>query len=156
MPTPATNRRREIQLSPEEQEAFLRTAPKAMLATVDKDGFPHVVAMSFLAKDGAIYMTSYGKAQKVLNIRRNPHVGVLIEHGERYSEYRAVMVRGHCEIIEETAQVEAIMREIGAKSQDMDRTTSSTSVTRASKRVILKVTPEKMATWDHTKLGGQY
>jgi hypothetical protein len=24
------------------------------------------------------------------------------------------------------------------------------------KRVIMKVTPEKIATWDHSKLGGKY
>ena len=66
------NRRQQIQLSPDEQAAFLREHRKGALATIGKDGFPHVVAMNFLAKDGAFYMTSYGKAQKVLNIRRNP------------------------------------------------------------------------------------
>ena len=66
------NRRQQIELTPEEQTAFLKQPHKAALATIDKDGFPHVVAMGYLAKDGAIYMTSYGKAQKVRNIRRNP------------------------------------------------------------------------------------
>jgi len=27
--------------------------------------FPHVVGMNYVVKDGAFYMTSYGKAQKV-------------------------------------------------------------------------------------------
>src|SRR5205814_8107911 len=49
------NRRRQIQLSPDEQAAFLREHRKAALATIGKDGFPHVVAMNFLAKDGAFY-----------------------------------------------------------------------------------------------------
>ena len=69
------SRRSQIQLTPDEQAAFLREPHKAALATLDKDGFPHVVAMSFLAKDGAIYMTSYAKAQKVLNVRRDPGSG---------------------------------------------------------------------------------
>jgi nitroimidazol reductase NimA-like FMN-containing flavoprotein (pyridoxamine 5'-phosphate oxidase superfamily) len=118
MQKPSTHRRREIQLTPDEQHALLHIAPKAALATLDQDGFPHVVAMSYLAKDGAIYMTSYAKAQKVLNIRRNPRVGVLIETGERYTDYRGVMVRGYCEIIEDPPQVETIIQEIGAKNRD--------------------------------------
>ena len=38
------NRRQQIQLSPDEQAAFFRERKKAALATIDKDGFPHVVA----------------------------------------------------------------------------------------------------------------
>jgi nitroimidazol reductase NimA-like FMN-containing flavoprotein (pyridoxamine 5'-phosphate oxidase superfamily) len=94
------NRRRQIQLSPEEQAAFFREQRKAALATLDRHGFPHVVAMNYFAKDGAFYMTSYGKAQKVVNIRRNPKVALMIEAGSAYAELRGVMVRGHCEIIE--------------------------------------------------------
>ena len=97
------SRRSQIQFTPDEQAAFLREPHKAALATLDKDGFPHVVAMSFLAKDGAIYMTSYAKAQKVLKVRRDRRVGVMIETGSRYSEFRAVMIRGHCEVIEDAA-----------------------------------------------------
>ena len=73
----ATNRRQQIQLSPDEQAAFFRERKKAALATIDKDGFPHVVAMNYFALDGAFCMTSYGKAQKVVNIRRNPRVSLL-------------------------------------------------------------------------------
>src|SRR4030095_4638202 len=103
MPTPvgrrrarmAINRRRQIQLSPDEQAAFFREHHKAALATIDQDGFPHVVGMNYFVKDGAFYMTSYGKAQKVVNIRRNPKVALMVESGNAYSELRGVMVRGH-------------------------------------------------------------
>ena len=150
------SRRAQIRMTAEEQIDFLHTAPKASLATIGQDGFPHVVAMSFLAKDGLIYMTSYGKAQKVLNIRRNPHVGIMIETGSRYDEYRGVMIRGRCEVIEDTAQVAAIMRESRAKATGDSSQSRDEALSRAPKRVLLKVTPEKVASWDHTKLGGRY
>ena len=95
----ATNRRQQIQLSPDEQAAFFRERKKAALATIDKDGFPHVVAMNYFATDGAFYMTSYGKAQKVVNIRRNPKVALMLEAGDEYAELRGVMIRGRCEIL---------------------------------------------------------
>ena len=74
-------RREQIKLSPEEETEFLRTVGKAALATLDKEGFPHVVAMNFVARDGAILMTSFGKAQKVINVRRNSKVAVMVETG---------------------------------------------------------------------------
>ena len=55
---PPRNRRQQIQLTPEEQAAFLRQHHKAAFATIDKDGFPHVVGMNYVVKDGAFYMTS--------------------------------------------------------------------------------------------------
>ena len=82
------NRRRQIRFTAEEQADFLRAHRKAALATIDNDGFPHVVAMNFFVKDGAFYMTSYGKAQKLLKIRRNPKVALMVEVGDKYSELR--------------------------------------------------------------------
>jgi general stress protein 26 len=144
----------QIRLTADEQAALLREVHKAALATIDQSGFPHVVAMGFVAKEGVIYMTSYGKAQKVINIRRNPKVGVMVETGKSYEEFRGVLVRGHCEIIEEPAVVETIMRENLAKQTGM--MPPKGAIQSASKRVVLKVISEKVSSWDHTKLHGQY
>ena len=152
------NRRQQIQLSPDEQAAFFREQRKAALATLDQDGFPHVVAMNYLAKDGAFYMTSYGKAQKVVNIRRNPKVALMMESGNAYAELRGVMVRGHCEIIEGADAVRAIF---AAMAEARGATPAAPARPRgagdsAPKRVVLKVIPEKTTSWDHSKLGGVY
>jgi PPOX class probable F420-dependent enzyme len=146
------NRRQQIQLTPAEQAEFLSQPHKAALATVDQDGFPHVVAMGYRARDGAIYMTSYGKAQKVLNIRRNPKVGVMIESGQNYGDFRGVMIRGLCEIIDDPATVEGTMRDMAGVQQGAPKG----AISSAPKRVVLKIVPRKIASWDHTKLGGRY
>ena len=148
------SRRQEIQFTPEEQAWFLSQPHKAALATIDKEGFPHVVAMGYRYKDGVIYMTSYGKAQKVVNVRRNPKVGVMVEAGERYADFRGVMIRGRCEVIEDPQVVKETMRQAGESAN----VASMPSGARSSvpKRVVLKITPYKIASWDHTKLGGKY
>jgi nitroimidazol reductase NimA-like FMN-containing flavoprotein (pyridoxamine 5'-phosphate oxidase superfamily) len=148
-------RRDQIKLSPEQQTQFLSEARKAALATVDKEGFPHVVAMNFVARDGAILMTSYGKAQKVINIQRNPKVAVMVETGRTYSDLRGVMIRGECEVIEDIATVEATMRAILQKDSP-DTVLGRGPLKSASKRVVLKVIPKRIASWDHSKLGGHY
>src|SRR4249919_771120 len=88
--------RPDIRLTPDEQTAFL-----------------HVVAMNFIVRNGAYYMTSYGKAQKVMNIRRNPKVGVMVETGGAYAELKGVMVRGDCELIEEPERVAEVLLWLG-------------------------------------------
>jgi nitroimidazol reductase NimA-like FMN-containing flavoprotein (pyridoxamine 5'-phosphate oxidase superfamily) len=149
------NRRNQIRLTEREQADLLRDAKKVALATIGKDGYPHLVMMNFVARDGAILMSSYGKAQKVVNIRRNPKVAVMAERGRHYGELRGIMIRGECEIVSDPAIVVETMRAIrgreaaGAEAVDIPATVST-------KRVILKVIPAKIATWDHGKLGGKY
>jgi PPOX class probable F420-dependent enzyme len=149
------NRRRQIQLSPDEQITFLREHRKGALATIGKDGFPHVVAMNFLAKDGVFYMTSYGKAQKVMNIRRNPKVALMAETGDNYAELRGVMIRGGCEIIEGADAVRQVFAAMAqARGAPAERPRGSAD--SAPKRVVLKIVPQKVTSWDHRKLGGAY
>jgi len=150
------SRRDEIQLSQQERDAFLSQPHKAALATIDKDGFPHVVAMGYRYKDGVIYMTSYGKAQKVLNARRNPKVGVMVEAGKLYGEYQGVMIRGLCEVIEDPQVVRETMGIVGRSETAKAAAIPSGAAASAPKRVVLKITPTKIASWDHTKLGGKY
>jgi len=150
-----SDRRKRIQLTPDEQAAFFRERKKAALATIDKDGFPHVVAMNYFARDGAFYMTSYGKAQKVLNVRRNPKVALMVEAGDEYAELRGVMIRGRCEILEGEAAVRAAF-EGRAVAQSNPAPVNPGAVASASKRIVLKIVPEKVVSWDHRKLGGTY
>ena len=151
----ATNRRQQIQLSPDEQAAFFRERKKAALATIDKDGFPHVVAMNYVAQDGAFYMTSYGKAQKVVNIRRNPKVALMIEAGDEYAELRGVMIRGRCEILDDEASVRAAFAaRVGTQANAVP--VQPGALAGAPKRVVLRIVPEKVISWDHRKLSGRY
>jgi PPOX class probable F420-dependent enzyme len=148
------SRRHEIRFTPEELAALLSQPHKASLATIDKEGFPHVVAMGYRYKDGVMYMTSYGKAQKVVNVRRNPKVGVMVEVGERYADFRGVMIRGYCEVIEDPQAVRDTMRLAGEAATEA--AVPSAAASSVPKRVVLKITPYKIASWDHSKLGGKY
>jgi PPOX class probable F420-dependent enzyme len=136
----------------DEMATFLRDNPKCALATIDQDGSPHVVAMGFYVEDGAFWMTSYAKAQKVLNIRRNPKVGLMVETGAAYSELRGVMVRGTCELIEDVESVRRVMTKRRGGTEDSREDAPAS----APKRVALKVVPTKIISWDHRKLGGRY
>ena len=147
------NKQNQIKMTPEEQDEFLARARTMVLCTIDKDGYPHAVAMGYMVKDGCIYMTSYRKAQKVVNIRRNPKVAVMVESGTAYNQLKGVMIRGRCEIIDAPDEVWKIMREIrtfqeGGVPPPVDAVVQA----RAQKRAVLKIIPEKVVSWDHSKL----
>ena len=147
------NRQSQIQMTPEEQAKYLKHARTMILCTIDKDGYPHAVAMAFMVKDGCIYMTSFRKAQKVVNARRNPKVAVLVESGLKYNDLRGVMIRGNCEIIDDADEVWKIMREVRASQEGGNAAPTNAVVQeRAKKRAVLKITPTKVSSWDHSKL----
>jgi PPOX class probable F420-dependent enzyme len=147
--------RPDIRLTPDEQAAYLRANRKCALATLDKHGFPHVTAMNFVVRDGAFYMTSYGKAQKVVNVRRDPKVAIMVETGSAYAELKGVMVRGLCEVIEGAEAVQQVFAwSAEARGETYSRPAAASS--SAPKRVVLKIVPQKIISWDHSKLGGRY
>ena len=145
--------RPDIRLTPEEQATFLKEHRKGALATLDRDGFPHVVAMNFCVRDGAFWMTSYGKAQKVLNVRRDPKVALMVETGGTYAELRGVMVRGLCEILE---GADAVSQVFAWMAEDRKEPRPAGASRSAPKRVVMKIVPLKTFTWDHSKLAGRY
>lgn len=145
--------RPDIRLTPDEQQAFLREQRKCALATLDQHGFPHLVAMNFVFRDGAFYMTSYGKAQKVQNARRDPRVAVMVESGSDYAELKGVMARGDCEIIDDPERVREVFAWLGAGRAIARPSGSAQSV---PKRVVMKILPHRIVSWDHSKLGGRY
>src|SRR5207248_6911403 len=128
--------RPDIRLTPDEQTAFMRNNRKCALATLDKDGFPHVTAMNFVMRDGAFYMTSYGKAQKVVNIHRNPKIAIMVEAGTAYAELKGVMARGLCEIMEGAEAVHQVFAwSAEARGESYSRPAGASS--SAPKRVVL-------------------
>jgi hypothetical protein len=66
------------------------------------------------------------------------------------------MIRGRCEVIEDPARVEEIIRASAARRAGAGTAADPGALASAPKRVVLKVTPEKIASWDHRKLAGRY
>ena len=151
------NRRAEIAMTAEEQAAFLAGSRTIVLSTLDGRGYPHSVAMWFALIDGLVHMTSFRKAQKVVNLRRNPKVSLLIESGAEYAQLRGWMARGTGEVLEDAELCAEILGRIQVKHQGPGEATPRDVLRqRAAKRVAIRVHPERIASWDHSKLRGGY
>ena len=77
------NRRDAIALTPTEQNSYIANARTLTLCTHGPSGYPHAVAMWYAVDDdGTVWMSTYRKSQKAVNVRRNPKVALHIESGE--------------------------------------------------------------------------
>ena len=65
------NVRDKIRLTDEEIEAFLGSAKTVVMATLNHDGYPHLVPMWYSVLDGLVHMHTYKSSQKVKNIERD-------------------------------------------------------------------------------------
>lgn len=63
----------------DEIDALLSTAIPARLATLDRDGFPHVTPLWFIWSDGAFYLTSISNRPHLRRLAANPRAGICVD-----------------------------------------------------------------------------
>ena len=155
------SRRQQIAMTDDEVAAFLDEQRVLNVATVGPTGQPHLVAMWYaMGVDGHPSFWTFGKSQKVVNLRRDPRITALVESGETYGELRGVELVGTARIIENFDQIVGIGRAVAAKYQGTEAATSPEVLAfleaQARKRVGVVIDVEHVVSWDHTKLGGTY
>ena len=153
------NRRKQIELTPGEQKEYLEKEHTIILTSLDRHGYPHPVAMWYVvAPDGDILMTTFAKSQKTLNLQRDPRCALLIETGRTYPELKGLLIRGRASIDPDTEHVLDVLETVHGKYNTPAPSQGLRDVLRhqASKRVVVRIKPERISSWDHKKLGGQY
>jgi len=151
------SRRDQIRMTDEEIRAFLEDERTLQVATIDHDGYPHLVAMWYVLINNEIAFWTYAKSQKAVNLRRDPRLTCLVEAGERYDELRGVQIKGQAIIRDEGETVLRLGEAIWERyTGPLNENTRPMVVAQAAKRVAIFVKPVEITSWDHRKLGGGY
>ena len=79
-------------------QELLASPQPIRLAYDGKDGFPRVVPVGFLWKDGRIYVCTAVTAPKVAALRERPRVAGVIDQGISSSDAKQLLIRGSAEI----------------------------------------------------------
>lgn len=157
--------RKDISMTDAEVAAFLSDGQKVLqVATLGKDGGPHLAPMWFVMDEGRIVFRSFTKSQKIVNLNRDPRLSVLVESGGAYSELRGIMIRGSATLVTDPSYVLSIYGRlaarypmVGSDPVELDSETLEQAFgSHASKNTAVVVEPSSTSTWDHTKLGGAY
>ena len=143
-----------IKMTDEEIQTFIHERRNMTMCTLSPDGRIHAVGMWYGFIGGVLSVETKAKAQKVLNLRRNPTMTILIEDGEYYEELRGVEFVGTAEISEDPDElwelgVSVFSRYYGGYSDEMKPFVEA----MLNKRVAVKFHIDKVVSWDHRKLG---
>jgi hypothetical protein len=153
------SRRGAIKMDPGEVQAFLEERKTVTCATNGHDGFPHLMPLWYVLRDGRLWGWTYAKSQKTKNLERDPRATLLVEAGLAYEELRGVMLRCDVVIHRELEVIEGIAMELvdrySGPGPEYDGVRDGFR-RQAPKRVGLEFVERGRVTWDHRKLGGAY
>lgn len=151
------SRRDQIRMSDDEIEKFVGESKTIIICTNGPRGWSHPMPMWFSRDpEGRICMTTYGKSQKVRNIERDPRVTLLVESGEEYAELRGVTMEGKAEVVRDVEQVLDTLVRASGQGERAAPAVRDAMRGQAEKRVLIRIKPERVVSWDHSKLGGVY
>jgi PPOX class probable F420-dependent enzyme len=152
------NRRDQITMSPAELAAFLDEQRVVIAATNGVSGWPHLMPLWFLARDGDIWAWTFAKSQKVRNLERDPRATLQVESGDEYQELRGVMIEAEVAIHRDLEVISEFGMKLFERYSGTGAAPEMLDVVRkqASKRVALQFQPLRTASFDHRKLAGVY
>ncbi|WP_406631231.1 pyridoxamine 5'-phosphate oxidase family protein [Amycolatopsis sp. WGS_07] len=148
------NQRAQIEMTPEEVSAYLASQRTATLVSLGASGHPHAVAMWYAVLDGVLWFETKAKAQKAVNLRRDPRVTVLIEDGLTYDVLRGVSLEGRAEVVDDPEALWAVGVGIWERyhGEYTDEVKPMVEF-MLRKRVAVRVDVDRVRSWDHRKLG---
>src|SRR5262245_12344167 len=153
------SRRQQITMSPEEVDAFLAETRTLNVATIGPSGHPHLVAMWYGFLEGQVAFWTFGKSQKILNLRRDPKLSALAEEGARYEQLKGVELVGQGRMVGGRDAIIAIGLSVAGRHTGPAALSDEARPfieAQAAKRLGVVIDVERVVSWDHTKLGGTY
>ena len=148
------NQRAQIRMTDAEIAEFVRRSRTTTLATNGPTGTPHLVAMWYAVLDGELWFETKAKSQKVVNLRRDDRVTCLIEDGMTYDVLRGVSIEGNAVLSDDPDDVLRVGISVWERYYGPYTDEQKPLVDQLmNKRVVVRVRPTRIRSWDHRKLG---
>jgi PPOX class probable F420-dependent enzyme len=139
---------------------FIESQKTVQLATIGPDGAPHLVPLWFAVEGDAIVLETFTKSQKVKNLERDARATLLFEDGDVYDKLRGASMTGKVELVRDVERVhdlhmQVLLRNTPEIPKDvLEEATKSMAHKKTA--ILLRPAECKVASWDHSKLGGIY
>ena len=124
--------------------ALLALERVARLATAGPDGMPHVVPVCHVLAGGKLYVGSGDDGRKVLNLRANPRVALVVDvYSEHWGTLRGVLVQGRARLVERGRRFGRIRALLYRKYPQYAREAALSP----SDSTLIEVTPTHVFSW---------
>jgi nitroimidazol reductase NimA-like FMN-containing flavoprotein (pyridoxamine 5'-phosphate oxidase superfamily) len=153
---------KKLSLTDEQLEELMTSNWNMRIATVGPGTRINLTPMWFGWSAGKIF--TFGRGQKVANVRRNPECTIIVDRNERYPELQAAMFQGTARVLESAADelaepgMAAVRTQMGRKysgghgqpaaAEPADN--KATAVGESNRWIVL--TPDRLVSWDNFKL----
>jgi len=135
-------------LASEEIESLLKENIIARICTHNKDGTIHAAPVSYRYMNGQIIILSYASSRKTRNIKQNNNVTVLIDT----ESVQGVLIYGKAELeYDNVYQLAVSMWEKAFRAPKDKVECLVKAYLDKVKFVIVKITPQRIVTFDYTK-----
>ena len=149
-----TKQRAQIVMSDDEIENFITSSRGGTLATIGRDGQPHLTAMWYAVVDGEIWFETKAKSQKAVNLRRNPRITFLLENGDTYDTLRGVSFEGEAEIVDDPDAIFRVGVSVWERYTGPYTDEAKLAVDMMmNNRIAVRLVVKRTRSWDHRKLG---
>ena len=150
------SRRDAITMSDAEVLAFLDEERVVTCATFGPRGWPHLMPLWYVVRDGTLWSWTYAKSQKVKNLERDARCTLQVEAGrDVYHELHGVTFECEATIHRDLDTVTGVGMELAGRYGGAEPAADMRAAfeKQAAKRVALEFVEKHRATWDHRKLG---
>lgn len=137
-------------LEPSQIKAFLAEPNLARLATVSKNGQPHVVPVWFLWEDGAVWISAYRSTRKVKHLLADKRCALVVDVKKAEHNVTGVLFECEAELFDSSQpQVRKRIERIYLKYLGPEgiRDKDPQDWLASPENMLIKLTPKHTASW---------
>lgn len=153
---------KKLALTDDQLEEIMTSTWNMRIATVGPGTRINLTPMWFGFSEGKIF--TFGRGQKVVNVRRDPNCTIIVDRNEKFPELQAAMFQGTAKILESIeeedaeAGMEAVRLQMGIKyagghgqpAPEKPEPNRATAGGKSARWIVF--TPDRVVTWDNYKL----
>jgi len=131
-----------------ERDKFLRKQKILHLASVDKNGIPHIIPVWYLYSGKKIYIGTNTKTQKAKNVKSHKKISFCVDVGVNAPNIFGVMGKGNAKLITNKKKVSTLAKRILLRYFKTLNKKSAKKILDDTDCVI-EITPKEYSIWKY-------
>jgi len=124
--------------------AFLEGERVCRVATVGRDGMPHVVPVCHVLADGKVYFATDHESMKLKNLRRNPRLALAADlYSEDWPRLAGVLLQGAVRVVSRGSEFRKIRALLYKKYPQYPRE----AALEEGEVVMVELVPTRVVSW---------
>jgi len=130
------------------RDEFLVTQKILRIATIDPNGYPHVVPVWYMYNSGKFYIGTNTRTKKAINLKKNKHVSFCVDVGITSPKIQGITGYGTGNLILNKNRVSNIAKKILIRYfKSLDSKSAQDLLHQTD--CVIEIIPEKFTKWNY-------